>query len=236
MSALEQLLQTYYTVYGALSPYIGTLVKYQTLASSYLPKFPHPIFYVAAVAIVLHVANYNATAQVEHRTRIFTKIFGSPAVYLYAVYLVLSALVRDHYVKEAVEGDAGSLILLDQPLANTLSNILIYSGIFLNLWTLKALGIKGMYNGDSFGHLMSAPVTDGPYRFFSDPQYVGTTWVLLGYAVKWQSFTGYVLTVILYLTFLFSVHFIEGPHMRRIYANKGPVKTPKSKKRVKKVD
>ena len=47
-----------------------------------------------------------------------------------------------------------------------------------------------------------------------------------------------VLTVILYLTFLFSVHIIEGPHMRRIYANKSSsVKTPKSKKtRVKKFD
>ena len=74
MSAIEQLLQTYYSLYGALAPYIGTFVKYQTLASSCLPKFPYPIFYVAAAAIVLHVANYNATAQLEHKTRIFTKV------------------------------------------------------------------------------------------------------------------------------------------------------------------
>ncbi|KAJ3044911.1 hypothetical protein HDV00_000193 [Rhizophlyctis rosea] len=205
----------------AVAPYINTVSAYLAYAKASLPSFPYPIAYVAAAAIVLHVANYNATAQLEHKTRIFTKILGSPAVYFYAVYLILSALLRDHYVMEAVEGDAKSLILLDQPIANLLSKIFIGFGIVLNLWTLQALGIKGMYNGDSFGHLMDAPVTGGPYRFFSDPQYVGTTFSLLGYAVRYQSLTGYVLTLVLYLTFLFSVHFVEGPHMRRIYANKG---------------
>jgi Phospholipid methyltransferase len=38
-------------------------------------------------------------------------------------------------------------------------------GVLLNLWTLQALGIKGMYNGDSFGHLMDAPVVNGPFRY-----------------------------------------------------------------------
>ncbi|TPX72322.1 hypothetical protein SpCBS45565_g00532 [Spizellomyces sp. 'palustris'] len=203
------------------TPYLGPLFEYAERVEDALPTFSYPIAYIAAAAIVLHVANYNLTAQLEYHTRIFTKIFRSPAVYLYALYLIASALVRDHYVMQAVEGDVNSYILFSKDAAKLIGHTLITFGVLLNLWTLKALGIKGMYNGDSFGHLMDAPVSGGPYSFFHDPQYVGTTLALLGYAVKCQSWTGYVLTAVLYATFWISVKFVEGPHMNRIYANKG---------------
>jgi len=44
------------------------------------------------------VANYNITAQFEHHTRRITKLLGPNAVYYYAVYLILSALLRDHFI------------------------------------------------------------------------------------------------------------------------------------------
>ncbi|KAI8600624.1 phospholipid methyltransferase-domain-containing protein [Dissophora ornata] len=84
----------------------------------------------------------------------------------------------------------------------------------------KSLGIKGMYNGDSFGFLFDAPVMDGPYKYFSDPQYVGTTLSLVGTAVYYQSIVGYILAVDMYIIFWVSVMFFEGPHMRRIYSQK----------------
>ncbi|KAI9001710.1 phospholipid methyltransferase-domain-containing protein [Gaertneriomyces semiglobifer] len=194
-----------------------------------LPAFPYPIAYVAAAAIVLHVANYNLTARLEHSTRIFTKIFRSSAIYLYAVYLIVSALVRDHYVMQAVESSTNSYILFTKHDATLIGNGLITFGILLNIWVVKSLGIKGTYNGDSFGYLMDAPVTGGPFRFFNDPQYVGTTAALLGYAVKHQSIVGYALTAVLWVVFSLSVKLFEGPHMNRIYAKK---KTPISKKKL----
>lgn len=89
-----------------------------------------------------------------------------------------------------------------------------------------------MYNGDSFGYLFDAPVnffalfskakvTGGPYQYFNDPQYVGTTAALIGSALyyrsqigfgklNWTSFlTHLVLSVILGLTFYVSVVFVE---------------------------
>lgn len=84
-----------------------------------------------------------------------------------------------------------------------------------------------MYNGDSFGYIKKKPVTGGPYRFFDDPQYLGTTVVLLGYTVLNQSRIGYGLTGIIYLVFNMSVAFIEGPHMKRIYSD---AKTAQKKK------
>jgi methylene-fatty-acyl-phospholipid synthase len=167
-------------------------------------------------AIVLHVVNYNATAQIEHHTRIFTKILGKNAVYYYAVYLVVSALVRDHFIQIALQSDSHSLsvdlVFVGQ--------ILFGVGVAMNLWTLKALGIKGMYNGDSFGHLMDAPVTTGPYRYLNEPQYVGTTICLVGSALHYKSIVGLYLSVIMYAVFMISVVFVEGPHMRRLYSKK----------------
>ncbi|KYQ91556.1 phospholipid methyltransferase family protein [Tieghemostelium lacteum] len=174
----------------------------------------------ALVAIVLHVANYNATAQFEYKTRTFTKLLGKHTIYYNVVYLISSALVRDHFVNEAMQSDVDSLILFPQEFAEMIGNALFVFGILLNLWTLHALGLKGMYNGDSFGWIMDAPVTGGPYQFFNDPQYVGTIFVCLGPAIIYQTLSGYICTLAIGITFYISVKYVEGPHLTRIYSNK----------------
>eukprot|EP01094_Clydonella_sp_ATCC50884_P004086 TRINITY_DN13168_c0_g1_i2.p2 TRINITY_DN13168_c0_g1~~TRINITY_DN13168_c0_g1_i2.p2 ORF type:complete len:211 (+),score=69.74 TRINITY_DN13168_c0_g1_i2:79-633(+) len=176
---------------------------------------------VAAAGIVAHVVHYNASAQLEHRTRIYTKVLGKNAVYMYALLLVVCALARDHFINAALTADAGTGFELFSP---TITDIAAYAlfgfGIALNMWTLQALGIKGMYNGDSFGFLMDAPVTGGPFAIFNDPQYVGTTMAMLSSALWYRSLDGYLLTALMGSVFYVSVHFIEGPHMARIYAKK----------------
>ncbi|KAG0237086.1 phospholipid methyltransferase-domain-containing protein [Mortierella sp. GBAus27b] len=183
-------------------------------------KINIPATQVAILAMILHVANYNFTARLEYNTRVFTKAIGSNAIYFYAVYLVLSALVRDHFIHLAVAPDAGSLVIFPAAVATAVGGTCFVLGVLLNLWTLKSLGVKGMYNGDSFGFLFDAPVLDGPYQYFNDPQYVGTSLSLAGTAIFYQSVIGYVLAVDMYIIFWISVMFFEGPHMRRIYSQK----------------
>ncbi|ORZ32476.1 phospholipid methyltransferase family protein [Catenaria anguillulae PL171] len=184
----------------------------------------------AAGAIVAHVANYNVTAQIEYNTRIFTKAIGKNAIYFYAVYLILSALARDYVIDLAMVQDAGSLVLFPTTIAQSLGYSLFAAGILINLWTLKALGIKNMYNGDSFGFLMDEIVTGGPYQYWNDPQYVGTSFACLGYAIVYQSAAGYALAAIMWVVFQISVKFIEGPHLTRIYANRAKEDAKKTKK------
>ncbi|KAJ3303276.1 hypothetical protein HDV03_004014 [Kappamyces sp. JEL0829] len=176
----------------------------------------------ASAAIVLHVFNYNATARLEHATGLLTRVLGgrNVAIYLYALYLVGSALIRDHFIQIALQQDRNSLETLLPPSVTIVGAIAFASGVLLNLWTLHALGIKGMYNGDSFGWLMEAPVTSGPYRWMDEPQYNGTTLALVGSALWYRSLDGLVLAAVLYLVFMVSVHFFERPHMLRLYANK----------------
>ncbi|GJJ78162.1 phosphatidylethanolamine/phosphatidyl-N-methylethanolamine N-methyltransferase [Entomortierella parvispora] len=183
-------------------------------------KINTPACQIAILSMILHVANYNVTARFEYNTHGFTKAIGKNAIYFYAVYLILSALVRDHFIHLAVGPDAGSFIIFPAAVATVLGAVCFVSGALLNLWTLKSLGIKGMYNGDSFGFLFDAPVTDGPYQYMSDPQYVGTTLSLVGTAIYYQSLIGYVLAADMYIIFWVSVLFFEGPHMNRIYSQK----------------
>ncbi|EFA86829.1 phospholipid methyltransferase family protein [Heterostelium album PN500] len=185
---------------------------------------------VALISIVLHVANYNATAQYEYTTRTFTKVaiaekinfilIGKNTIYYYAVYLIASALVRDHFIDVAIRADRFGVEMFPDEFATLLGNSCFIFGILLNIWTLYCLGIKGMYNGDSFGHIMDAPVTGGVYQYFNDPQYVGTTISCLGYAIRYQSINGFICTAAMGLVFYISVKFVEGPHMNRIYENK----------------
>lgn len=91
-----------------------------------------------------------------------------------------------------------------------------------------------MYNGDSFGYLKEKPVTGGPYRFFEDPQYFGTTLMCAGYALVHQSRLGYGLSGIMYITFQLSVMLFEGPHMDRVYAEQ-KIKGKKTKAKGEKV-
>jgi phosphatidylethanolamine N-methyltransferase len=77
-----------------------------------------------------------------------------------------------------------------------------------------------MYNGDSFGWLFDAPVSGGPYQYFSDPQYVGTTAAAIGSAFYYRATDGFLLALVMGIVFYVSVHYVEGPHMNRIYSNK----------------
>jgi phosphatidylethanolamine N-methyltransferase len=200
-------------------------------------------------AIVLHVAHYNLSARLEFNTRLYTRLFGKHAIYFYAALLVICALARDHFIERAIDRDPTKALWpwFHRPTTNLLGNALLGFGILLNLWTLQALGIKGMYNGDrsglsppprsspahtltnptllpfttypsqnprsphahSFGWVMDAPVTGGPYRWFSDPQYFGTTAASLGFAIYKRSLVGLFLTLFLGLFFWFSVAFLE---------------------------
>ncbi|KAG0244751.1 hypothetical protein BGW41_006309 [Actinomortierella wolfii] len=184
---------------------------------------------LAIFALIAHVANYNLTARFEYNTRGFTKVLGKNAIYFYAAYLLLSAYIRDQIIHKAVLFDVGSFVVFPEQVATYAGATIFVLGVLLNLWTLKALGIKGMYNGDSFGHLMDAPVTDGPYTYFQDPQYVGTSMAMLGTAIYYQSLTGYVLAIDMYIVFWISVLFFEGPHMNRIYAEKAEREKKKAK-------
>lgn len=81
-----------------------------TLFTDLLPPFDeYSPKLVAISAIVLHVLFYNFIARLEYNTKLFTRVFSGLAVYLNALLLIVSALIRDHYVIKVILADAGSV-------------------------------------------------------------------------------------------------------------------------------
>ena len=149
---------------------------------------------------------------------------GSNAVYYYAVYLLISAAIRDKFINDAIMADQGSLHIFSTELSKTVGSLLVCFGVFLNLWTLSVLGVKGMYNGinifysgDSFGFLMDSIVTTGPFVYLDDPQYIGTSIASLGASLYFKSVVGLKLTLIMYSVFRVSAKYVEGPHLKALY-------------------
>lgn len=239
-------------------PFIQHLPDFETEVNTELPsnakRSLNAAVIIAWISIVLHVLNYNLTAQLAYYcgARRIWRPLATVLVYLYALYLIVSALVRDHYIDIVINLDRGSLgtelieplvdliyeiifltrLINHLPISSTvlisyimhilyqMGLILVFLGVLLNLWTLWALGIKGMYNGDSFGFLMDNVVTNGPFVLFKDPQYVGTSIFFIGYGLINQSLQGIILGIWIYIIFNLSAKFIEGPHLRKLYFNK----------------
>ncbi len=148
-------------------------------------------------------------------------------MYYYAIYLLISAAIRDKFMNDAIMADQGSLDMLSTEISKTVGSVMFFIGIFLNLWTLSALGVKGMYNGikifylgDSFGFLMDSIVTTGPFVYLDDPQYIGTSIASLGASFYYKSVVGLKLTLIMYIVFKVSAKYIEGPHLKTLYGKR----------------
>ncbi|KAI8807094.1 hypothetical protein BJ742DRAFT_773594 [Cladochytrium replicatum] len=166
---------------------------------------------IAAVWIVGHVAMYNAIASTEWKTGLFSRAFGRKlAVYLNASYIIAAGLIRVYLISESTRRDMGSMYFISGSLSLLMGCTLMVFGVFLNLWTLKFLEVA---SGDP-------DYTTGPFKYHSDPQYVGATFVSLGYALYRKSFVGIGHTAVLALSYYISVKKFERPRMKQIYGTR----------------
>ncbi|TPX36913.1 hypothetical protein SmJEL517_g01088 [Synchytrium microbalum] len=211
-----------------MNDYLGQIVHFaDKLGDAFLPQFDNKTaIYVSAAAIFCHVMFYDMMALIEYNTHIMTRLLGKNAVYYYSALIFTNSLIRDYYALKSMEVDAGSFDVLDPTIALYVGTTLVTVGLLLNLEVLRLLGIRGMYNGDSFGFLFDQPFVDGVFRI-PDPQYTGAAMAFFGYAIKTRSLVGLGLAMVASLTYIVSVTFIEGPHLVRIYSER---KTKSSKK------
>jgi methylene-fatty-acyl-phospholipid synthase len=70
-------------------------------------------------------------------------------------------------------------------------------GIILVIFSFYRLGLRGMYFGDHFGFLLKEKIVSFPYNYFPNAQYVGTTWLFIGYAIAFHSPAGLFITLLI---------------------------------------
>jgi protein-S-isoprenylcysteine O-methyltransferase Ste14 len=108
--------------------------------------------------------------------------------------------------------DRGSLGI-GHPLAFPLGTLLILVSSLLIAWAMKALGL-----GQSFG-LEGGLVTDGPYRYSRNPQYVGFVLMLIGVVLVTNSVQALV-TGSMVIVLVLLAPYAEEPWLRERFGSR----------------
>jgi phosphatidylethanolamine N-methyltransferase len=138
----------------------------------------------------------------EFRYKLLSKLFGGKMTiasdFLSYVLIYLGA-IRNHYFSKAirknVQVDFG---YIEIPIIGA-SYIFMLIGLILVFFSFYRLGLRGMYFGDHFGFLFQQRITEFPYDYFENPQYVGTTTFFIALSIRHGSPAGVLITILLYL-------------------------------------
>ncbi|XP_069501828.1 phosphatidylethanolamine N-methyltransferase [Ambystoma mexicanum] len=174
-------------------------------------------FVGAVLCIIFNPLFWNVVARWEHKTRVLTRLFGSPytACYSLGTVLVLLVFLRSHCFSEAMKTQPTLEGLLG-PAAYYAGLAVVGVGGLLVASSFFALGFVGTYLGDYFGILMEEKVTGFPFNILRDPMYVGSTMNYLGWAVMNASPAGLALTAVVAICYKVALMY-EGPFTEEIY-------------------
>jgi len=166
---------------------------------------------------------WNLGGRLEHRFRIFRKIFfGNKyvACYFFSVTVFTLSAIRNYVYKLAVEEQPKADFGFDPLLVQTVSWVLYAVGMVFVVSSSIRLGITGTYCGDYFGILMKERVTGFPFSVVEDPMYLGSTLNFLAMAVGEQSVAGLLLTAVVYTVYVVYSIWLENPYTAWIYSEK----------------
>ncbi len=116
-------------------------------------------------------------------------------------FLIYLGTSRNHHINEAISHNKifnyGNYEIPVQILAY----LLIIFGLVLVTGSFFRLGMRGMYFGDHFGFLFKERITQFPYNYFPNAQYVGTTAGFIGYSLAQHSAAGIFIALLVYLLY-----------------------------------
>jgi phosphatidylethanolamine N-methyltransferase len=118
-----------------------------------------------------------------------------------AYFLIYTGTLRNKAINDAI-ASSGSLNygIFEIPVL-AISYIMFLFGLMLVAMSFYRLGMRGMYFGDHFGFLFKEKITQFPYNYFPNAQYVGTTSSLIGYSLAQHSLVGILIAFIIYILY-----------------------------------
>ncbi|GAA5869945.1 hypothetical protein JCM16303_001847 [Sporobolomyces ruberrimus] len=177
--------------------------------------------WIAVGSIIFNPLFWNLLARQEYKNKILTKLaFGKPYLGCYGLAFTIFSLgiLRDHLYQQALSEQPThpSLHYTEFKLLAALSFAV---GGILVLSSMWALGVTGTYLGDYFGILMDEKVESFPFNVTSNPMYYGSTLSFLATALWYESPTGLLLTVLVFVEYKVALLF-EEPFTGEIYAKR----------------
>jgi phosphatidylethanolamine N-methyltransferase len=154
----------------------------------------------AIYASILCFALWIVLPHLEFKYKLLTRLAGGDegrACDFLAYFLIYTGTSRNHYINEAINYNKQiSYGMFEYPMiALCVASMVV--GLVLVATSFYRLGLRGMYFGDHFGFLFKEKITQFPYNYFENPQYVGTSAFFIGYSLYFHSPTGVLLTVLM---------------------------------------
>jgi methylene-fatty-acyl-phospholipid synthase len=135
----------------------------------------------------------------EFKYKLLSKLCGgkqSIASDILAYSLVYFGAIRNYYFDKAMKsGIQVSYGIFEVPIVAS-SYVFMIIGLVLVFFSFYRLGLRGMYFGDHFGFLFENRITEFPYNYLENPQYVGTTIFFLAAAARRHSPVGVFITLL----------------------------------------
>lgn len=174
-------------------------------------------FLMAALCIVFAPLFWNVVARWEHKTRVLTRLFGSPytACYSLGAVIIINGCLRSYCFSEAMKTQPKLEAMLCEAVYHAGVAFIGLGGLFV-VSSFFALGFVGTYLGDYFGILMEEKVTRFPFNVMNNPMYWGSTMIFLGLAIMNASPAGLVLTAMVGVCYKIALMY-EGPFTEKIY-------------------
>ncbi|KAH3902816.1 bifunctional phosphatidyl-N-methylethanolamine N-methyltransferase/phosphatidyl-N-dimethylethanolamine N-methyltransferase SCDLUD_000407 [Saccharomycodes ludwigii] len=175
----------------------------------------------ALFLIAFNPALWNGVARIEYKTKLFSKLTGSPrrACYCLAFIIFTLGLGRDYLFKQGCCIEQVSNEFLSKPIFKILGALTFAAGQTLVLSSMYTLGIDGTYLGDYFGILKDERLTGFPFNVCEHPMYDGSTLSFLGTALFYASPAGVFTAGFVKLVYSIAQIF-EGPFTAKIYAKR----------------
>jgi phosphatidylethanolamine N-methyltransferase len=111
-------------------------------------------------------------------------------------FLIYTGTMRNHAINEMInKNKVIGYGIYEIPL-QIIAYSLITFGSTLVVFSFYRLGLRGMYFGDHFGFLLKEKIISFPYNHFPNAQYVGTTWLLIGFSIAYHSPAGMFISLL----------------------------------------
>ncbi|KAJ3370300.1 Phosphatidyl-N-methylethanolamine N-methyltransferase [Kappamyces sp. JEL0680] len=185
--------------------------------------FSKSSLWISAFSILFSPLYWNVVARNEYRNKTWRSVFGTKelACSVFSASVFTLGLVRDYVY---------TLAILDQPHGPeafplmACPEMVAFSYVITTSTSHPLTASRPAAHRSYFGILKTERITDFPFNVVENPMYIGSTMCFLGTAVWHCSPTGIILSVWVFVTYMFFAMLFEEGFTNMIYSNAAKAK------------
>ena len=174
--------------------------KFQNFLTTYI-NFTEPNFIQAIQYSMICFLGWIILPHLQYKYKILSRLSGgnqSIACDFLAFFLIYTGFIRNQAINQAIYNSKTLIYGFYEIPTLVISYFLMLFGGLLVSMSFYRLGLRGMYFGDHFGFLFKEKITQFPYNYFPNAQYVGTTSLLIGFSLMYHSAAGILISMLIY--------------------------------------